>query len=106
MVDALIPGCAARAVVGASRGTLYAVAAGGEATGALGHTLAHAWSVPTALSLLAWFVFAPQCASTLSVVRRETDSWVWPLVMVGYMTGLAYLASFAVFHLSSWALHA
>ena len=80
-------------------------AADGDVAGALGPVLAHQWSTPTALSLLAWFVFAPQCASTLSVVRRETDSWVWPLVMVGYMSALAYAASFAVFHLSSWALH-
>ena len=103
---ALIPAFAAREVVVATLGTIYAVAAGGEATGALGQTLAHSWSTPTALSLLAWFVFAPQCASTLSVVRRETNSWAWPLVMVGYMSALAYAASFVVFHLASWALHA
>ena len=100
---ALIPAFAAREVVVATLGTVYAVA-GGEASGALGQTLAHHWSTPTALSLLAWFVFAPQCASTLSVVRRETASWVWPLVMVGYMTALAYAASFGVYHLASWAM--
>ncbi len=98
---ALIPAFAAREVVVATLGTLYAVAvgegAGGEATGALAHQLAGHWSTATALSLLAWFVFAPQCASTLSVVRRETGSWRWPAVMVGYMLALAYGASFAVF---------
>ena len=104
---ALIPAFAAREVVVATLGTIYAVAATGhgDVAGALGPVLASHWSTPTALSLLAWFVFAPQCASTLSVVRRETASWVWPLVMVAYMSALAYAASFAVFHLSSWALH-
>ncbi len=73
------------------------------ATGALGHQLAGHWSTATAISLLAWFVFAPQCASTLSVVRRETGSWRWPAVMVAYMLALAYVASFAVFHLAQAA---
>lgn len=103
---ALIPAFAAREVVVATLGTIYAVSAGGESSGALGAALQHHWSTPTALSLLAWFVFAPQCASTLSVVRRETDSWVWPLVMVAYMSAMAYGASFLVFHLASWAMHA
>ncbi|MBE7217883.1 MAG: ferrous iron transporter B [Caulobacteraceae bacterium] len=103
---ALIPAFAAREVVVATLGTVYAVAAGGESSGALGAVLQHHWSTPTALSLLAWFVFAPQCASTLSVVRRETASWVWPLVMVGYMSVLAYAASFLVFHLATWTLPA
>ena len=101
---ALIPAFAAREVVVATLGTVYAVAAGGESTGALGSVLQHHWSTPTALSLLAWFVFAPQCASTLSVVRRETASWVWPLVMVAYMSALAYAASLLVFHLATWAM--
>ena len=100
---ALIPAFAAREVMVATLGAVYAVAAGGEATGALGQTLHNAWSTPTALALLAWFVFAPQCASTLSVVRRETDSWVWPLVMVSYMTALAYAGAFVVFQLATAA---
>ena len=98
---ALIPAFAAREVMVATLGAVYAVAAGGESTGALGDTLHHAWSTPTALALLAWFVFAPQCASTLSVVRRETDSWVWPAVMVSYMTALAYAVAFVVFQLAT-----
>ena len=101
---ALIPAFAAREVVVATLGTLYAVAlgegAGAGATGALGAQLAGHWSTATALSLLAWFVFAPQCASTLSVVRRETGSWRWPAVMVAYMLALAYGASLLVFHLA------
>ena len=94
---ALIPAFAAREVVVATLGTIYAVAGGGEATGALGSQLAAHWSTPTALALLAWFVFAPQCASTLGVVRRETGSWTWPLVMVAYMLTLAYVAALLTF---------
>ena len=87
----------------ATLGAIYAVAAGGEATGTLGQTLHQHWSTPTALALLAWFVFAPQCASTLSVVRRETDTWVWPAVMVAYMSALAYVGAFIVFQLATAA---
>ena len=82
-------------------GTVYAIGAGGDAGGALGSALQHQWSLPTALALLAWFVFAPQCASTLGVVRRETNSWKWPAVMFAYMSVLAYLAAFATYHLAS-----
>jgi ferrous iron transport protein B len=49
------------------------------------------WSLPTALAFLAWFVFAPQCLSTIAVARRETNGWKWPMVMVGYLFGLAYI---------------
>ena len=98
---ALIPAFAAREVVVAVLGTVYALGNGGAGAGMLAGALAHQWSLPTALSVLAWFVFAPQCISTLSVVRRETNSWKWPLVMVAYMTTLAYLASFATYQLAS-----
>jgi ferrous iron transport protein B len=101
---ALIPAMAAREVVVAVLGTVYAV--GGENAGAsLSGALQHSWSLPTALALLAWFVFAPQCISTLSVVRRETNSWRWPLVMFAYLTALAYVAAFATFHVASAVLH-
>ena len=49
------------------------------------------WSLPTALAFLAWFVFAPQCLSTIAVARRETNGWKWPLFMVAYLFGLAYV---------------
>jgi ferrous iron transport protein B len=98
---ALIPAFAAREVMVATLGAVYAVASGGESTEALGATLHAQWSTPTALALLAWFVFAPQCASTLSVVRRETESWVWPMVMVAYMTGLAYVAAMLTFQIAT-----
>lgn len=107
IVVALIPAMAAREVVVAVLGTVYAIGGGGGASGSLGAALSHQWSLPTALSLLAWFVFAPQCASTLGVVRRETDSWRWPLVMFVYMTVLAYAAAFVVYNLATMvAAHA
>ena len=106
IVVALIPAMAAREVVVAVLGTVYAIGAGGEVgSNALGTALQHQWSLPTALALLAWFVFAPQCASTLGVVRRETNSWKWPAVMFAYMSVLAYLAAFATYHLASLFLH-
>ena len=100
IVVALIPAMAAREVVVAVLGTVYAVGGGGPGASLAG-ALQHSWSLPTALALLAWFVFAPQCMSTLSVVRRETNSWRWPLVMFSYLTVLAYLAAFATYHIAS-----
>ena len=100
MVVALVPGMAAREVAVAALGTVYAV--GGENDpGALGAALANQWSLATALAFLAWYVFAPQCASTLGVVKRETNSWTWMVVMFVYMTALAYLAAFVVYHTAS-----
>ncbi|MCB1448764.1 MAG: ferrous iron transporter B [Nitratireductor sp.] len=93
---ALIPGLAAREVAVGALATVYAI--GGDASGsALSQTLSAQWSLATALSLLAWYVFAPQCASTLGVVRRETNSWRWPVAMFVYMMVLAYIASFVVY---------
>ena len=100
IVVALIPAMAAREVVVAVLGTVYAISGGEGAAGSLGSALQHQWSMPTALALLAWFVFAPQCASTLGVVRRETNSWRWPLVMFGYMSVLAYAAAFVTYNVA------
>ena len=72
---ALIPGMAAREVAVASLGTVYAIEGGKEAAEQIGQMLATKWSLATALSLLAWYIFAPQCASTLAVIKRETGSW-------------------------------
>jgi ferrous iron transport protein B len=66
--------------------------------------IAHSWSMATALSLLAWYVFAPQCLSTLSVVRRETGSIRYAFLMAGYMFALAYTASFITYHVARYAL--
>ena len=98
MVVALIPGFAAREVAVAALGTVYAVGDAEANVGALGARLAEQWSLATGLSFLAWYVYAPQCAATLGVVKRETNSWAWTAVMFFYMLTLAYLASFAVYH--------
>jgi ferrous iron transport protein B len=98
---ALIPGMAAREVAVAVLGTVYALSETGDALSAsLATTLAQSWSLPTGLALLAWYVFSPQCAATLAVVRRETNSWRWPLLLFAYMLALAWLAAFATFHLA------
>jgi ferrous iron transport protein B len=99
---ALIPGFAAREVMVSALATVYSVEAKDGAdpdalTGALGETLRKNWSVATAASLLVWYVLALQCLSTFAVARRETNSWRWPLFMLGYMTLLAYLGSFVTF---------
>jgi ferrous iron transport protein B len=100
IVVALVPGMAAREVAVAALGTVYAVGGEGDPA-ALGSALAGQWPLATALSFLAWYIFAPQCASTLAVVKRETNSWKWPTVMFVYMVALAYAASFIVFHITS-----
>lgn len=89
---AVIPAMAAREVAVSALATTYAID-GDEDAQAQGLTqrLAGAWSLPTALAFLAWFVFAPQCLSTIAVARRETNGWKWPLFMVAYLFGLAYL---------------
>jgi ferrous iron transport protein B len=97
MTVALIPGFAAREVAVAALGTVYAIGGGDASPGALATTLSHHWSIATGLAFLAWYVFAPQCASTIGVVKRETNSWLWPAVMLAYMTGLAYLAALIVY---------
>ena len=97
MSVALIPGMAAREVAVGALGTVYAVSGGEGASGVLGASLAQHWSLASALAFLAWYVFAPQCASTLGVVKRETNSWRWPMIMFGYMTALAYVAAFFVY---------
>lgn len=98
---ALIPGLAAREVAVGALGTVYALSATGDQLATtLMPMIAATWSLPTALSLLAWYVFAPQCISTLSIVRRETNSWKPALAMAGYMFVLAYLASFLTYQIS------
>jgi len=100
MSVALIPGMAAREVAVGALGTVYAVSGGDDNTGVLGATLAHHWSLASALAFLAWYVFAPQCASTLGVVRRETNSWKWPAILFGYMITLAYIAAFITYRIA------
>jgi ferrous iron transport protein B len=98
---ALIPGLAAREVAVGALGTVYALS-GDEATvtTALSSTIAGQWGLATGLALLAWYVFAPQCLATLAVIRRETNGWRYPLVMTGYLFGLAYLAAFVTYRVA------
>ncbi|HEX3524281.1 MAG TPA: ferrous iron transporter B [Stellaceae bacterium] len=98
---ALVPGMAAREVAVAALGTVYSIAGADENPGELGRVLTAHWSLATALALLAWYVFAPQCASTLSVVRRETNSWKWTAFLFSYMLALAYLAAFVTYQIAA-----
>ncbi|OOG55220.1 ferrous iron transporter B [Rhodanobacter sp. B05] len=95
---ALIPAFAARETAVAALATVYLV--GGEAVGGLGHALAGQISLASALSLLVWFAYAPQCMSTLAVIRRETNSWRNVAISFGYMFVLAYAASFIVYQVA------
>ena len=98
---ALVPGLAAREVAVSSLGTVYALSATANDTAqALTPLIASNWSLATALSLLAWYVFAPQCMSTLATIKRETGGWTMPLVVASYLFGLAYLASFVTYRIA------
>jgi ferrous iron transport protein B len=77
------------------------LSAAGDDVGAALRPLIHgSWSLATALSLLAWFVFAPQCLSTLATVKRETNSWRYPLIMAAYLFAMAYAASFITYRIA------
>jgi ferrous iron transport protein B len=97
---ALVPGMAAREVAVAALGTVYAIEGGKEAAEQIGQALAGKWSLATALALLVWYIFAPQCASTLAVIKRETGSWKWMAVTFGYMLALAYAAAFVTYNVA------
>jgi ferrous iron transport protein B len=95
---AVIPAMAAREVAVSALQTVYSIDADADEEGqALGSQLAGRWSLPTALAFLAWFVFAPQCLSTIAVARRETNGWKWPAVMIAYLFALAYVAAGVTF---------
>jgi ferrous iron transport protein B len=97
---ALVPGMAAREVAVAALGTVYAIEGGKEAAEQIGQTLASNWSLATALALLVWYIFAPQCASTLAVIKRETGSWRWTAITFSYMLALAYVAAFITYNVA------
>ncbi len=101
---ALVPGLAAREVAVSAMGTVYALSAVGDeaAAQALTPIIAQGWSLATAMSLLAWYVFAPQCLSTLATIKRETGGWKMPLIAAGYLFALAYAASFATYRIALW----
>jgi ferrous iron transport protein B len=96
---ALLPAMAAREVSVSAIATVYSIDSPDEKAGAtrLEDALQHRWSLATALAFLAWFIFAPQCISTIAVTRRETNGWKWPLFMVTYLFALAYLAAGATY---------
>jgi ferrous iron transport protein B len=97
---AIIPAMAAREVAVSSLATTYAVDNANDEdaqANALEDQLKAHWTLPTALAFLAWFVFAPQCMSTIAVTRRETNGWKWPAFMLAYLFGLAYLAAGVTF---------
>jgi ferrous iron transport protein B len=98
---ALIPGMAAREVAVGALGTVYALSGSEDEIGSqLGGLIAADWSLATALALLAWYVFAPQCLSTLAVIKRETQGWRIPLLAAGYLFALAWLAAFATYQVA------
>lgn len=100
---ALVPGMAAREVVVSSLATVYALSNSGvDAADALLPLITKGWSLATALSLLAWFVFAPQCLSTIAAVKRETGGWKIPVIMLSYLFVLAYLAAFITYRVASY----
>jgi len=98
---ALVPGLAAREVAVAALSTVYALSGDeGAVAEALTATLAQNWTLATALALLAWYVFAPQCLATLAAVRRETNSWRWAAFMFVYLMTLAYIAAFVTYRVA------
>lgn len=102
---ALITSFAAREVFVGTMSTLYSVEDSDNST--LQEKMANAkhedgtkvYTLPAALSLMVFYVFAMQCMSTLAIVKRETKTWKWPIVQFVYMTGLAYLMSLLVFNI-------
>jgi ferrous iron transport protein B len=100
---ALVPGMAAREVAVSSLATVYALAAGtndAAAAAQLSPILHAQWSLATALSLLVWYIYAPQCLSTLAIIRRETHSWKQVGIATGYLFALAYLVSLVTYQVA------
>ncbi|TXI47769.1 MAG: ferrous iron transporter B [Lysobacter sp.] len=99
---ALIPGIAAREVAVSSLATVYALSAANDAdaANALSPLIAQDWSLATALSLLAWYVYAPMCVSTLATIKRETNSWKRMAAAAAYLFALAYGASFVTYQVA------
>ncbi|KLT73542.1 iron transporter FeoB [Neisseria arctica] len=103
MCIAMIPGIAAREVVVAALGTVYAVGAASEdaAQQALIPIVHNNWGLPTAFAFLAWYVYAPMCMATMAVIKRETKSARQTWLIAGYLFMLAYFFAFVVYQVSS-----
>ncbi len=100
---ALVPGLAAREVAVSSLATVYALSATDDNAGVvLGSLISQDWTLATALSLLAWYVFAPMCLSTIAVIRRETNRWSTALWAAGYLAAMAYAAAFVTYRIALW----
>ena len=102
MIIALIPAMAAREIAVSSLEITYGIVNTGENSDAIQTVIAMDWTMPMGLAFIAWFIFAPQCLSTLAITRKETNSWKWPLIMFGYLFALAYVAAGLTF----WAAKA
>lgn len=99
MTISLIPAMAAREVAVSALGTIYALDE--SVTNAeLGGVIAADWTLATGLAFLAWFIFAPQCLSTLAVMKKETNGWKWPLFAFAYLFALAYVAAGITYYLA------
>ncbi|PHR61913.1 MAG: ferrous iron transporter B [Robiginitomaculum sp.] len=98
----LIPAMAAREIAVSTLSIVYNVEDVDGQSVMIEQALAADWSMPMALAFLVWFVFAPQCLSTLAVTKKETNGWKWPLIMFGYLFVLAYVAAGATFWLATW----
>ena len=102
MSIAIIPAMAAREVAVSALAQVYSIDGEGEGVDrALGNRLRGKWPLPTALAFLMWFAFAPQCMSTIAVMKRETNGWKWPLFALAYLFGLAYIAAGATFWIAT-----
>jgi ferrous iron transport protein B len=98
---ALVPGLAAREVAVGALGTVYALSSAADSVATdLSPMIGASWGLPTALSLLAWYVYAPQCLSTIATIKRETNSWRYPLITMGYLFAIAYVASFITYRIA------
>ena len=99
---ALIPGLAAREVAVSSLATVYALSAADDeaAAQALTPLIQDGWSLATGLSLLVWFIYAPQCIATWAAIKRETGSWKIMGMAAGYLFVLAYLASLLTYQVA------
>jgi ferrous iron transport protein B len=98
---ALIPGLAAREVAIGALGTVYALSGTDtNVDAALRTVIGGQWSLATALALLAWYVFAPQCLATLATMKRESNSWRYPAIMAGYLFAMAYVGALITYHVA------
>lgn len=100
MTVALVPGMAAREVAVSTLSMVYSLSdVSGSTMDSLKDVLSRQWTLASAVAFLVWYVFAPQCISTLAVVKRETNSWRWPTVLFLYLMGMAYGAAWVSYQL-------